>query len=266
MNYSCEPPKRTLFRIRTPIPQNAEVMSWTPCDTSEWSRNSFNNGCLLEISVLQHYSWSHRPHGSQSFHDFDWYNSCGTEKCPLAVNGSHWQERPLGAFRPVVFWERPVTKEPAALWIWLQFLIDNLRNMSDNLTSFYHVMLGPERQNSKMSVTSRCFLRLKKFLKIKLIKNKNAFQYNAYHRCSGHRKGGGALSAYGGVCRVGGVCLWDVYHPSCGQTDACENITFLQLLFRMVKIKSLFEFHSGGDQLISDGQGQSELLFLSFSM
>ena len=25
---------------------------------------------------------------------FAWYNSCGTEKCPLAVNGSRWQERP----------------------------------------------------------------------------------------------------------------------------------------------------------------------------
>ena len=25
---------------------------------------------------------------------FAWYNSCGTEKCPLAVNGSRQQERP----------------------------------------------------------------------------------------------------------------------------------------------------------------------------
>ena len=24
-----------------------------------------------------------------------WYNSCGTEKCPLAVNGTHWQEQSL---------------------------------------------------------------------------------------------------------------------------------------------------------------------------
>ena len=32
----------------------------------------------------------------RSFHDFDWYNSCGTEKCPLAVNGSPWKEWSLG--------------------------------------------------------------------------------------------------------------------------------------------------------------------------
>ena len=30
------------------------------------------------------------------FQDFDWYNSCGTQKYPLAVNGSHWQQPPLG--------------------------------------------------------------------------------------------------------------------------------------------------------------------------
>ena len=45
---------------------------------------------------LQRYSQSRRPHGSWLFHDFDWYNSCGTEKCPLAVNGSHWWEQPGG--------------------------------------------------------------------------------------------------------------------------------------------------------------------------
>ena len=51
------------------------------------------------------------------FHDFDKYNSCDTEKCPLAVNGSHRQEPPLGGIPAAGFWERPVTKEPAALWI-----------------------------------------------------------------------------------------------------------------------------------------------------
>ena len=29
--------------------------------------------------------------------------------------------------------------------------------------------------------------------------------------------------------RFGGVCLGDV-HPTCGQTDACKNTTFSQLL------------------------------------
>ena len=43
---------------------------------------------------LQRYSQSRRLHGSWSFHWFAWYNSCGTEKCPLAVNGSRGQERP----------------------------------------------------------------------------------------------------------------------------------------------------------------------------
>ena len=33
-------------------------------------------------------------HGSWPFHWFAWYNSCGTEKCPLALNGSCRQERP----------------------------------------------------------------------------------------------------------------------------------------------------------------------------
>ena len=69
----------------------------------------------MEVVALQCYSQSCWPHGSRPFHDFDWYNSCGTEKCPLAVNGSHRQERPLGAFWPAVFWEWLVTKELAAL-------------------------------------------------------------------------------------------------------------------------------------------------------
>ena len=41
----------------------------------------------LWIVLLQCYSQSHQPHSFQPFHDFDWYNSCWTEKCPLAVNG-----------------------------------------------------------------------------------------------------------------------------------------------------------------------------------
>ena len=53
--------------------------------------------------ALQRYSQSRQPHGSRPFHDFDWYNSCGTEKCPLAVNGSCWQEWPLGGILDGVF-------------------------------------------------------------------------------------------------------------------------------------------------------------------
>ena len=68
----------------------------------------------MRPAALQCYSQSCWPHGSQPFHDFHWYNSCGTEKCPLAVNGSCQQEWPWGV--PVdVFWEWLVTKEPAAL-------------------------------------------------------------------------------------------------------------------------------------------------------
>ena len=43
--------------------------------------------------------------------------------------------------------------------------------------------------------------------------------------------------SWGGVCRGcvsarGGVCLLPGVHLSpCGQTDTCENITFLQLLY-----------------------------------
>ena len=44
-----------------------------------------------EQDHLQRYSQSRRLHGSRPFHWFAWYNSCGKEKCPLAV---HWQERP----------------------------------------------------------------------------------------------------------------------------------------------------------------------------
>ena len=44
--------------------------------------------------MLQRYSQSQQLHGSRPFHWFAWYNSCGTEKCPLAVNGSCQQERP----------------------------------------------------------------------------------------------------------------------------------------------------------------------------
>ena len=40
------------------------------------------------LRYLQSYSQSRRPHSSQRFHDFDWYNSCVTEKCPLTVNGA----------------------------------------------------------------------------------------------------------------------------------------------------------------------------------
>ena len=37
-------------------------------------------------SGLQCDSESRWPYGSRPFHDFDWYNSHGMEKCPLAVN------------------------------------------------------------------------------------------------------------------------------------------------------------------------------------
>ena len=49
---------------------------------------------LRRQNDLQPYSQSRRPHGSRPFHDFDWYNSCWTEKCPLAANGNCRQERP----------------------------------------------------------------------------------------------------------------------------------------------------------------------------
>ena len=51
--------------------------------------------------------------------------------------------------------------------------------------------------------------------------------------CSGHLLGGGGMSAWG--CLPGGLPRgWTP--PPCGQTDTCENITFPQLLLRMVKI------------------------------
>ena len=49
---------------------------------------------MLSRNSQQHYSQSQWLHGSWLFHWFAWYNSCGTEKCPLAVNGSSWQEQP----------------------------------------------------------------------------------------------------------------------------------------------------------------------------
>ena len=69
----------------------------------------------FELTVPDLYSQSHRPHGSRPFHDFNWYNFCGTEKCSLAVNVSRQQEWPLGCVPASDFWKRPVTKEPTAL-------------------------------------------------------------------------------------------------------------------------------------------------------
>ena len=67
---------------------------------SQWMWLKVADKCRMPFRCcgmhVQHYSQSCRPHGSQQFHDFDWYNSCGTQKCPLAVNGSRRQEPPLG--------------------------------------------------------------------------------------------------------------------------------------------------------------------------
>ena len=70
--------------------------------------------------ALQHYSQSCGSHGYQPFHNLIgtiplFHHS--TEKCPI---GCEW-ELPAGtasgSLLPQAFWERPVAKEPAALWI-----------------------------------------------------------------------------------------------------------------------------------------------------
>ena len=71
---------------------------------------------------LQHYSQSRRPHGSQPFHDLPGTIPLFHHSNPEAINGgtasggcSNWQ----------LFWEQPVTKEPAALWIALLIIFLN---------------------------------------------------------------------------------------------------------------------------------------------
>ena len=71
-----------------PPPQQCNVFSYVCLSCYK------HTGHLVVKTWLQPYSQSRRPHGSRPFHDFDWYNSCGTEKCPLAANGSRRQERP----------------------------------------------------------------------------------------------------------------------------------------------------------------------------
>ena len=51
---------------------------------------------------------------------------------------------------------------------------------------------------------------------------------------------GGGLCPGGGVSAQGSVCLGAVHLPPVGRmTDACENITFPQLLLRMVIIPNV---------------------------
>ena len=80
--------------------------------------NSAANSAIHEAASLTPYNTS-----------FAWHNSCGMEKCPLAMNGSHWQERSLesvlyggtqsgGFVNSAVrsFW--PASDNPLALWIY----------------------------------------------------------------------------------------------------------------------------------------------------
>ena len=98
---------------------------------------------LWVISAVQHYSQSHQPCCSRPFHDFNWYNSCGTEKCPLAL--------PAGmALGPAVFWEWPVTKEQAALWIAL--VSDHLERRTWAMT-----LLGPTLHTDFRNPFQSCF-------------------------------------------------------------------------------------------------------------
>ena len=50
-----------------------------------------------------------------------------------------------------------------------------------------------------------------------------------------------AVRCSGRLLGVSAFCPGGVHLPPCGQTDACENITFPQLLLRMVKIMELEE-------------------------
>ena len=61
---------------------------------------------------LQRYSQSRRPHGSQPFHDLIGTIPSFHHSVPEAVNGRTISE---GCSCRWHFWERPVTKEPAAL-------------------------------------------------------------------------------------------------------------------------------------------------------
>ena len=65
-------------------------------------------------SNLQRYSQSHRPHGSWPFHDLPGtippfhHSNCKAVNGGMASGGHSWLFHGY-------FWERPVTKEPAAL-------------------------------------------------------------------------------------------------------------------------------------------------------
>ena len=63
---------------------------------------------------LQRYSQSRRPHGSGPFHDLPGTIPSFRRSNREAVNGGTASG---GHSCHQYFWERPVTKEPAALWI-----------------------------------------------------------------------------------------------------------------------------------------------------
>ena len=67
-----------------------------------------------ESNVLQRYSLSHQPHGSRPFHDLTGTIPLFHCSNPEAVSGgmASW-----GGFCQQLFWEWPVTKELAALWM-----------------------------------------------------------------------------------------------------------------------------------------------------
>ena len=66
------------------------------------------------LASLQRYSQSHRPHGSRPFLDLTGTILSLHHSIPEAINGGM---DPGGGSCWQLFWEPPVTKEPAALWI-----------------------------------------------------------------------------------------------------------------------------------------------------
>ena len=75
--------------------------------------NNQHDACIPEANYcLQCYSQSRRPHGSRPFHDFPGTIPPFHRSNHEAINGGRVSG---GRSCSQYFWERPVTKEPAAL-------------------------------------------------------------------------------------------------------------------------------------------------------
>ena len=92
------PPPPRVFQPVVPIHRLWDIFQWNG-GTVELYQSNYGTagnreaGSFVNSAVNVLYSAIYKAAG-RAVPGFAWYNSCGTEKCPLAVNGSRRQERP----------------------------------------------------------------------------------------------------------------------------------------------------------------------------